>query len=88
MPPQTDELTSCWNQQEFETLDLGDTRLTDRLIHVAAALSASPQSAIPTVCEDWAATQAAYRLFDNEKVTAERILSPHVDRTIEQKYWI
>ncbi|MCE2393920.1 hypothetical protein J4G02_04910 [Candidatus Poribacteria bacterium] len=47
-------------------------------------LSASPQSAINAACEDWSATKAAYRLFDNEQVTAEKILSPHFQRTVER----
>ena len=84
MSTQTNELPSCWSQQEFETLDLGDKRLTHRLITVAEALSAAPQSTINAACEDWSATKAAYRLFDNEQVTAEKILSPHFQRTVER----
>ena len=80
----SDELMPCWSQQEFETIDLGDKRLTQRLIDVAAELSASPQSPINAACGDWASTKAAYRLFDNEKVTAEKILSPHFQRTVER----
>ena len=53
----SDELMPCWSQQEFEKLDLGDKRLTHRLIEVASALSASPQSAIHAACGDWAATK-------------------------------
>ena len=84
MPTVNNKLTPCWSQQEFETLDLGDKRLTQRLITVASALSASPQSAIHAACEDWSSTKAAYRLFDNEQVTAEKILSPHFQRTVER----
>ena len=80
----SDELMPCWSQQEFETIDLGDKRLTQRLIDVAEELLASPQSAINAACGDWAAAKAAYRLFDNEKVTAETILSPHFQRTVER----
>lgn len=79
-----DELMPCWSQQEFKTLDLGDKRLTQRLIGVAAELSSSPQSAIHAACGDWAAAKAAYRLFDNERVTSENILSPHFQRTVER----
>ena len=28
--------------------------------------------------------KAAYRLFDNQKVTAEKILVPHFQRTVER----
>ncbi len=37
----SDELMPCWSQQEFETIDLGDKRLTQRLIDVAEELLAS-----------------------------------------------
>ena len=84
MPTANSELAPCWSQQEFETLDLGDSRLTNRLIAIAEALSSSPESAIHAACGDWAAAKAAYRLFDNEQVTAEKILSPHVERTVER----
>ncbi len=84
MPTVNNELTPCWSQQEFETLDLGDKRLTQRLITVASSLSTSPQSAIHAACEDWSAVKAAYRLFDNEQVTAEKLLSPHFERTVER----
>lgn len=80
----SDESMVCWSQQEFEAIDLEDKRLTRRVIDVAAELSASPQSAINAACGDWASTKAAYRLFDNEKVTAEKILSPHFQRTVER----
>ena len=84
MSTENDVSMPCWSHQEFETLDLGDNRLTRRLIAVASALSASPQSTINAACEDWSATKAAYRLFDNEQVAAAKILSPHFQRTVER----
>jgi hypothetical protein len=33
---------------------------------------------------DWAAAKAAYRLFDNEKVQAEKILAPHREQTLKR----
>ncbi|MCE2393919.1 hypothetical protein J4G02_04905 [Candidatus Poribacteria bacterium] len=38
MPTANNKLTPCWSQQEFEMLDLGDKRLTQRLITVASAI--------------------------------------------------
>jgi hypothetical protein len=61
---------------------LGDKRLTARLIQVADELEAYPQSSINAACGDWAATKAAYRLFDNPKVTAAKILAPHFQQTV------
>ena len=84
MPSNPDEFKPPWSRQEFGTIHLGDKRLTERLIDVAEALSAYPQSAINAARGDWAATKAAYRLFDNQKVTAEKILVPHFQRTVER----
>ena len=66
-------------------LDLGDTRLNDRLVSIADALAARfPMSPISTACEDWSAVKAAYRFFDNENVSSEKILEPHWQRTVER----
>lgn len=73
-----------WAQQEFRTVDLGDKRLDRRLVEVVANLAAAPRESIPTASEGWAETQAAYRLFRNEKVTAEKILRPHAEETIRR----
>lgn len=72
---------SGWSHEEFAGIDLGDTRLDVRFFSVSAALAAQPQAPINQACEDWAATKAAYRLFENEKVTPELIMSPHQQQT-------
>ena len=73
-----------WSRQEFASLDLGDTRLNDRLVHIADAFAAQPMSPISTACGDWSAVKAAYRFFDNEKVSAEKVLDPHFQQTVER----
>ncbi len=82
MPSQQGELIispieSSWSREEFAGIDLGDTRLDTRFLSVSAVLAAQPQAPINQACGDWAATKAAYRLFENEKVQPELILSPH-----------
>ncbi len=77
-------LSVSWGRQEFSGLDLGDNRLNERLINVADALAAYPESTINAACGDWSSVKAAYRLFDNEKVSSEKILAPHFQRTIER----
>ncbi|RKU07827.1 IS4 family transposase, partial [Candidatus Poribacteria bacterium] len=52
-----------WSRQEFADLDLGDTRLNARLVHITDALTAQPMSPISTACGDWSAVKAAYRFF-------------------------
>ena len=46
-----------WSRQEFAGLDLGDTRLNNRLVDIADALAAQPMSPISTACGDWSAVQ-------------------------------
>ena len=82
----SDHLTAApnWCNEEFATIDLTDARLDGRCQSLAAAMAAQPNVPINQACEDWADTKAAYRFFDNDKVTAERILSPHKRRTLER----
>ena len=47
------------------------------LWRVAVQLVMEPSEPINHACEDWADTKAAYRFFDNKKVTAEDLLKPH-----------
>ena len=73
-----------WSRQEFSGLDLGDTRLNDRLVSIADALCEQPMSPISTACGDWSAVKAAYRFFDNDKVSPEKVLDPHFQQTVER----
>ena len=74
-----------WSRQEFAGLDLGDTRLNNRLVHIADALAGQPMSPIRTACGDWSSVKAAYRFFDNDKVTeTEKVLDPHFQQTVER----
>ena len=67
-----------------EGVDLEDRRLNERLKQVLSDLGEHPQLSIPAACGGHVETVAAYRFFDNEKVTAERILQPHFERTRER----
>lgn len=73
-----------WIVEETKTANLGDKRLTIRLGNMLEMLSRKPAESIPTTSNGWGETKAAYRFFDNESVTAERILQPHQDATIER----
>jgi hypothetical protein len=73
-----------WAETEMGTASLGDKRLNARLINLADALSAKVSESIPVACKNWSETKAAYRFFDNDKVTGEKILSPHLTATIER----
>ena len=82
----SDYLTSApnWCDEEFANVNLKDARLDSRCQTLASAMTAQPDVPINQACEDWADTKAAYRFFDNDKVTSERILSPHQQRTMER----
>src|SRR3954454_23827297 len=70
-----------WAEGELEGVALGDARLARRLIRVAEDLSSQPEYPVNQACEDAAATKAAYRLFDNDKVSAAKILTAHRAKT-------
>jgi hypothetical protein len=73
-----------WVAQEFSSIDLSDKRLNRRLVKTAQKLAKAPLSPINAACGDWAATQAAYRLFDNEKAAPEAILAAHTKETVKR----
>jgi hypothetical protein len=70
-----------WAEIEFETVELGDRRLTTRLIDLARRLAEHPDQSLPEACEDGAQLKAAYRFFDNKKVTPAAVLASHVQST-------
>jgi Transposase DNA-binding/Transposase Tn5 dimerisation domain len=75
---------ASWVQEEFSGVDLSDPRLDRRLIKTAEQLAKSPAAPINEACGDWASTKAAYRLFDNNKVSAAAILKPHTEATVRR----
>lgn len=70
-----------WIAYELQEVSLGDKRLDWRLLDSAVKLAAAPSASIPQACDDWADTKATYRLFANQKTTAEKIRLPHQMRT-------
>jgi hypothetical protein len=70
--------------EEMAELDLGDARLNRRACRLLETLSRHPDRSIPTACSGWAETKAAYRLFDNEEVAADKLLAPHIRCTVER----
>ena len=71
-----------WAAKEMNGANLGDERLNRRVIRVLERLGEKPSVSIPTACGRWAETQAAYRFFDNEKVSADAVLAPHAEATV------
>lgn len=60
---------------------LGDQRLTKRLGKLIEQLGAKPNMSVPAATNGRAEMEAAYRFFDNDKVSPEKILEPHIKAT-------
>ena len=73
-----------WFTEELETTKLGDKRLNERFSQILEALGNRPNASIPAALGGRAELEAAYRFFDNEKVTPEKLLAPHFDATIKR----
>jgi hypothetical protein len=73
-----------WAKDEMATADFGDERLDDRVVKILSALGNQPNLSIPAGCGGRAEMQAAYRFFDNDKVTFDKVLEPHLGRTRER----
>ncbi len=70
-----------WVQEEIVSADLGDKRLDRRFPTLLSALAQRPNLSIPAACGGHADMTAAYRFFANDKVTFDKILQPHGQRT-------
>lgn len=69
---------------EVRGADLGDARLNQRLVTVIEELGARPNLSIPAATDGRAEMEGAYRFFDNDRVSPEKIREPHVAATIER----
>jgi len=82
--PNRETASPGWVHREFAGARLGDRRLQARLLQLAGAFFARPQANIPQACGSTAAAKAAYRFFDNQRVTMDALLEPHHQATIER----
>lgn len=73
-----------WCSVEFASAKLGDNRLNNRLLKVADNLLNNPTSSIIEANSTWKEAKAAYRLFDNEKLSDIHIKELHQSKTIER----
>lgn len=79
-----DSSALAWAHDEFKTASLGDARRTARLIKVAAQRAAAPNASLAQSPGSDADTEATYRLFDNDGILPEAILSAHRRKTQER----
>src|SRR5438270_1892854 len=73
-----------WAKEEVATADIGDVRLDARVAMLLSALGSRPNLSIPAACRGRAEMKAAYRFFDNDKVTFAKVLGPHIERSRER----
>lgn len=71
-----------WVVEELAALSFGDSRLKKRAQTLLTQLSRRAIESIPTACGGAAETKAAYRFFDNDRVTPEEIHTAHVEMTL------
>lgn len=74
-------MSNDWITNELKTANLKDGRLNNRFSKILKVLSERPNVSIPAACGGHTETMAAYRFFDNDKATFEKILKPHRDAT-------
>ena len=73
-----------WIEHEFARANLGDQRLVPRLRRLLADFFRQPQASIPQATGTWSQAQAAYRFFDNPKLSMHNLLAPHQQVTLER----
>lgn len=76
----TAEIAS-WVQDEMATAQLEDKRLNERLKKILSDLGDRPAASIPAACGGHTEMTAAYRFFNNPKVTYAKVLEPHIAAT-------
>ena len=67
-----------WIMKEIEKIDLGDQRLNKRVVKILESSANNSEGSLPKVCKTWGETLAAYRFFNNTKVSEDKILDSHM----------
>ena len=70
-----------WAARVCANAALPDERLNARFVSVLAVLAAKPTDSIPQAFGDWGPTKAAYRFFENDRVTVPHLHDPIVEAT-------
>jgi hypothetical protein len=73
-----------WSTQEVKPKYFKDLRHSKRLSHTLKVLGAHPEKSVPEAAGSDAEAQAIYRLWSNEKVTAQQILDGHRDSVVSR----
>lgn len=75
---------SSWVDRELAGCSFADARIAKRFKVLMNQLATGIGKTIPLACGDWAATKAAYRFLDNDRVSEANILAGHFASTRER----
>lgn len=70
-----------WLDAELAGSAFADERLGKRLRVLLEQMGEAVGESLPMACQDWAATKAAYRFLDNDRVSEAEILAGHFQAT-------
>ncbi len=73
-----------WVEEELGTAQFYDPRLNRRLFQLTRDFYTQPQAPITQACGSHAKAKAAYRFFENRRVSMDEVLSAHLESTIER----
>ena len=73
-----------WAEKEVLHMDFKDLRLAKRCAILLETLGENSTASIPEACQSAAATKAAYRFFDNDRVDSGEICNGFFDATIDR----
>jgi hypothetical protein len=79
-------ISGAWSslgQEHFGAANLGDVRLTRRLVRSANSIFAHPHGTLPQKMKGHAELTGLYRMLDAPAVTHAAVLQPHRDRTLQ-----
>ena len=74
-----------WIEDQFGNCELGNRLRTKRLLKVGTAMLGAPEKSLPKQNAKWSDLKAAYRLFDNQRVTFDAVAEQHWRRTRKTK---
>jgi Transposase DNA-binding/Transposase DDE domain len=73
-----------WAREEFAHAELGDQRRTQRLVEMAASVARRPAGTVTAVFKGSAEREGAFRLLENDNVSADAIAAASHAATIER----
>lgn len=75
--------SGCLGEEHFGSAQLGDARRDRRLVDLANQMVRHPGGTLPDKLKAPADLKALYRLMENDAVTHQAVLQPHINRTLE-----